>query len=149
MAKQRVLFLCNANSARSLMGEALLRHLAGERFEAFSAGSEPDKPAALALDALKKQGISTEGLASKSLDDFAGEHFTAVIVLCDKVQQTCRDWQGTSDEHVQWDIRDPRLIGRVDAYEQALQEIRQRLSLWLQIKARDDNSTRAWGSTAP
>ncbi|CAM3463772.1 arsenate reductase ArsC [Halomonas lysinitropha] len=138
MDKQRVLFLCNANSARSLMGEAMLRHLAGDKFEALSAGSEPDEPAALTLEALEKQGISTEGLASKSLEDFTGEHFHAVIVLCDKAQQACRDWQGTSDEHIYWDIRDPRLIGRADAYEQALQEIRRRLSLWLQIKARDD-----------
>lgn len=138
MDKQRVLFLCNANSARSLMGEALLRHLAGDTFEACSAGSEPDAPQEMALSALKKQGIFTEGLASKSLDDFGGEHFHAVIVLCDKAQQACRDWQGTSDEHLYWDIRDPRLIGQVDAYEQALQEIRRRLSLWLQIKSRDD-----------
>ena len=51
MTKRRVLFLCNANSARSLMGEALLRHLADDRFEAFSAGSEPDEPHALTLEA--------------------------------------------------------------------------------------------------
>nr|MBS0021337.1 arsenate reductase ArsC [Gammaproteobacteria bacterium] len=138
MAKQRVLFLCNANSARSLMGEALLRHMAWERYDAFSAGSEPDMPHALTLAALEKHGIATEGLASKSLDEFAGEHFAAVIVLCDKAQQACRDWQGSSDEHLYWDIRDPRLIERSNAYEQALAEIRQRLSLWLQIKARDD-----------
>lgn len=138
MTKQRVLFLCNANSARSLMGEALLRHLAGDKFEAYSAGSEPDEPAAMTLAALEKLSISTEGLASKSLDDFAGEHFNAVIVLCDKAQQACRDWQEESDEHLYWDIRDPRLIGRANAYEQALSEIRHRLSLWLQIKARDD-----------
>lgn len=139
MPKQRVLFLCNANSARSLMGEALLRHMAGDRYEAFSAGTEPDRPHALTLAALEKHGIAREGLASKSLDAFAGEHFNAVIVLCDKAQQACRDWQGTSDEHLYWDIRDPRLIERQNAYEQALGEIRQRLSLWLQIKARDDD----------
>ncbi|XKE44119.1 arsenate reductase ArsC [Halomonas organivorans] len=137
MAKRRVLFLCNANSARSLMGEALLRHLAGERFAAFSAGTEPDRPHELTLRALKKQGIATEGLASQSLADYAGEHFDTVIVLCDKAQQACRDWQGSSDEHLYWDIRDPRLIERENAYEQALREIRQRLSLWLQLKERD------------
>lgn len=139
MAKPRVLFLCNANSARSLMGEALLRHLAGDRFEAFSAGTEPDRPHEMTLEALRKQNIETSGLASKSLDDFAGQHFDTVIVLCDKAQQACRDWQGSRDEHLHWDIRDPRHIQRDNAYEQALQEIRQRLSLWLQLKAHDDN----------
>jgi len=55
MSKRRVLFLCNANSARSLMGEVLLRHMAGDRFESFSAGSEPDEPHALTLEALNWQ----------------------------------------------------------------------------------------------
>lgn len=137
MMKQRVLFLCNANSARSLMGEALLRHLASDRFEAFSAGTEPDQPHELTLKALQAQGIETEGLASKSLDAFSGEHFDSVIVLCDKAKQTCRDWEGSRDEQLYWDIRDPRQIDRDNAYDQALQEIRQRLMLWLQLKARD------------
>ncbi|MDR5900066.1 arsenate reductase ArsC [Halomonas vilamensis] len=138
MRQRRVLFLCNANSARSLMGEALLRHLAGDRFEAVSAGSEPDQPHELTLATLSKQSIDTQGLASKSLDDFADEHFDTVIVLCDKAHQACRDWQGSSDEFLYWDIRDPRLIERWDAYEQALAEIRQRLMLWLEIQGRDD-----------
>ncbi|NIC07609.1 arsenate reductase ArsC [Billgrantia bachuensis] len=140
MVKQRVLFLCNANSARSLMGEALLRHMANDRFDAFSAGTEPDRPQELALAALKKQGIATEGLSSKPLESFEGQQFDTVIVLCDKAQQACRNWRGSSDEHLYWDIRDPRLIDRADAYEQALGEIRRRLSLWLAIKARDDHT---------
>lgn len=134
MARRRVLFLCNANSARSLMGEALLRHLAGRRFEARSAGTEPDRPQALALAALSKQGVSTEGLASKSLDDVADEAFDTVIVLCDKAQQACRDWPGEGVERLYWHIRDPRLIDRENAYEQALQEIRHRLQLWLEAQ---------------
>jgi ArsR family transcriptional regulator, arsenate/arsenite/antimonite-responsive transcriptional repressor / arsenate reductase (thioredoxin) len=138
MTRKRVLFLCNANSARSLMGEALLRHLAGDRFKASSAGTEPDRPHELTLAALKKQGIATAGLASKPLEAFQGEHFDAVIVLCDKAQQTCRDWPGGCEERLYWDIRDPRLIERSDAYEQALVEIRRRLVLWLEIQARDD-----------
>lgn len=133
MSKRRVLFLCNANSARSLMGEVLLRHMAGDRFEAFSAGTEPDEPHALTLDALNKQGLSTEGLHSKSLDAFESEPFDYVIVLCDKNLQACRDWQGKAGETLYWDIRDPRLINKPDAYQQALQEIRRRLQLWLPL----------------
>lgn len=134
MVKRRVLFLCNANSARSLMGEALLRHMAGDRFEAYSAGSEPDEPQALTLEALRKQGLPTEGLRSKSLDEFETEAFDFVIVLCDKAQQSCREWLGEANEVLFWDIRDPRLIGRRDAYEQALSEIRRRLQLWLSLQ---------------
>ncbi|SES34079.1 Protein-tyrosine-phosphatase [Vreelandella subterranea] len=131
MSKRRVLFLCNANSARSLMGEVLLRHMAGDRFDAFSAGTEPDEPHSLTLEALAKQGLSIEGLHSKSLDEFENESFDYVIVLCDKAQQACREWQGAAGERLFWDIRDPRLISKLDAYEQALQEIRRRLQLWL------------------
>lgn len=134
MPKRRVLFLCNANSARSLMGEVLLRHMAGDRFASFSAGTEPDEPHALTLEALNKQGLSTQGLHSKSLDAFENETFDYVIVLCDKAQQACRDWQGAAGEMLYWDIRDPRLINKPDAYEQALQEIRRRLQLWLPLR---------------
>lgn len=137
MSKRRVLFLCNANSARSLMGEALLRHMAGDRFEAYSAGSEPDEPHALTLEALAKQGLPTEGLRSKSLDEYESETFDFVIVLCDKAQQACRQWEGEAKEVFFWDIRDPRLIGKSDAYQQALQEIRRRLQLWLPLHTTD------------
>lgn len=137
MPKRRVLFLCNANSARSLMGEVLLRHMAGDRFESFSAGTEPDEPHALTLEALNKQGLSTQDLHSKSLDTFENETFDYVIVLCDKAQQACRDWQGNVGEKLYWDIRDPRLINKPDAYQQALQEIRRRLQLWLPLHTSD------------
>nr|WP_295710766.1 arsenate reductase ArsC [uncultured Halomonas sp.] len=137
MSKRRVLFLCNANSARSLMGEVLLRHMAGDRFEAYSAGSEPDAPHELTLEALTQQGLSIEGLHSKSLEQFEGMAFDYVIILCDKAQQACRDWQGQAGEVLFWDIRDPRLINKPDAYPQALQEIRRRLQLWLPLHTAD------------
>ncbi|EHJ92237.1 hypothetical protein KUC_2182 [Vreelandella boliviensis LC1] len=119
------------------MGEALLRHMADDRFEAFSAGSEPDEPHALTLEALRKQGLPTEGLRSKSLDEFESESFDFVIILCDKAQQACREWLGDAQEVFHWDIRDPRLIGKPDAYEQALLEIRRRLQLWLPLHKSD------------
>jgi phage-related minor tail protein len=55
--KRRVLFVCTANSARSLMAEALLRHMAGDRFEVASAGTEPGEPHPLALQVLQEAGI--------------------------------------------------------------------------------------------
>ena len=136
MRKQRVLFLCNANSARSLMGEALLRHMAGDQFEAFSAGAEPDAPREAALNALKAIHVSTQGLASKPLETYENEHFDAVIILCERAQQKCRDWQGLTDELVYWDIQDPRLHDKPRNYQLALQEINTRLKLWITIKTK-------------
>lgn len=91
----------------------------------------------MTLEALRKHGLPTEGLRSKSLDEFESETFDFVIVLCDKAQQACRDWQGKAGEVLFWDIRDPRLIGKADAYQQALLEIRRRLQLWLPLHTSD------------
>ncbi|KAA0011512.1 arsenate reductase ArsC [Billgrantia pellis] len=136
MKKYRVLFLCNANSARSLMAEALLNHIEGERIVAFSAGVEPDRPHELTLEALHHLGISTEGLASEPLESYAGEHFDSVIILCEKARQTCREWQGQADEVVFWDLPDPRLSDDSSAYRKTLREIRGRLQLWVDAKLR-------------
>jgi protein-tyrosine-phosphatase len=141
MKKQRVLFLCNANSARSLMGEAMLRHMAGDRFEAFSAGVEPDEPHRAALNALEAIDVDTHGLASKPLETYANQHFDAVIILCEKAQQRCRDWEGLTNELVYWDIQDPRLHDDPRNYRRTLQEIITRLQLWLGIKSRANSSS--------
>lgn len=134
--KLQVLFLCNANSARSLMGEALLNHMAGDRFEACSAGVEPDAPHAHTLAALREFGIPVEGLASEPVERYADRHFDAVIILCEKAQQRCREWQGHTDELIFWDIPDPRLHEGANAYTRALRDIRGRLELWVAVKRR-------------
>ncbi|GAA3927429.1 MAG: arsenate reductase ArsC [Pseudaminobacter sp.] len=85
--KRRVLFLCTGNSARSVLAEATLRAWAGNRFEVFSAGSQPTgtvNPHALAQ--LAAEGMSTAGLRSKSWDEFAVEGaapMDLVITVCD------------------------------------------------------------------
>ncbi|OHZ00524.1 arsenate reductase ArsC [Salinicola sp. MIT1003] len=136
MEKQRVLFLCNANSARSLMGEALLRHMAGDRFEAFSAGVEPSEPHRAALKALESINVSIRGLASKPLETYADQTFDTVIILCEKARQHCRDWEGRTRELIYWDIQDPRLHDDPRNYQHTLQEIQTRLKLWLGVKSR-------------
>lgn len=147
--KLQVLFLCNANSARSLMGEALLNHMAGDRFEAYSAGVEPDAPHERTLAALREFGISTEGLASESIDVYADRHFDAVIILCEKAQQRCREWQGKTDELIFWDIPDPRLHEGSTAYTRALRDIRGWLELWVAVKRRHHRRDGAEGTSAP
>jgi arsenate reductase (thioredoxin) len=106
--KNRVLFICTGNACRSQMAEALLRHLAGGRFEALSAGSDAAgfvHP--IALEALTQLGIDAEGLRSKSWHEFADREVDAVITLCDNAASTpCPIWPG-DPLRAHWPLPDP------------------------------------------
>src|SRR5215203_3348077 len=87
MRKTRVLFLCTHNSARSQMAEGLLRHLAGGRFEVYSAGTEATfvKPEAVAAKA--ELGVDISGQESESLELYLGEPFDFVVTVCDDANE--------------------------------------------------------------
>jgi arsenate reductase len=102
----RVLFVCTHNSARSIMAEALLRQNGGSRFEAHSAGTEAAEVRPLTLRVLQESGLSTEGLRSKSVDEFAGQAFDYVITVCDSARQTCPTFPG-GGQRLHWSYEDP------------------------------------------
>ncbi len=127
--KRRVLFVCTANSARSLMAEALLRDMAGDRFEVASAGTEPATPHPMALQVLREAGFSTEGLRSKRLADLQDQPWDYVITLCEKAAQEC----GTvcqPAQQIAWDFPDPVPSARLATFVVTLKEIKERLSLF-------------------
>lgn len=92
--KKRALILCTGNSCRSQMAEAIINHLAGDQWQAFSAGTQPSGYVhPLALKALEEIGIRHSG-DSKSVDRFRGEEFDDVITVCDDAAENCPVWLG-------------------------------------------------------
>jgi arsenate reductase (thioredoxin) len=104
--RRRVLFVCVHNSARSLMAEALLRHRGGDRFAAFSAGTEAGGVNPLTLRVLEEAGVPTEGLASKPVGPLVGETFDYVITVCDPAREACPYFPGAA-RTLHWSFDDP------------------------------------------
>jgi len=96
VSKHRVLFLCTHNSARSQMAEGLLRHLGGDRFEAFSAGTEATHVRPLAIRAMAELDVDISAQESKTLDRYLGEPFDAVITVCDQAAEACPIFPGAT-----------------------------------------------------
>ena len=104
--KKRVLFLCTHNSARSQMAEGLLRHLGGEQFEAFSAGTEATAVRPLAIRAMQELGIDISRQQSKTLDRYLNDPFDEVITVCDAAAEVCPVFPGAKRRR-HWSFPDP------------------------------------------
>lgn len=112
--RYRVLFLCKGNSARSMLGEAILNRLGSPRFEAFSAGSQPKgavNPGALRL--LERLGYPVGDLRSKSWDAFAAPHAPAIdiiVTVCESAaSEACPIWPG-HPATARWELTDPAAV---------------------------------------
>jgi arsenate reductase len=104
---RRLLFLCTGNSARSQMAEGLLRHLAGDRFEVFSAGTEPaERVHPMAVQVMSERGIDISAQRPKPLSDFDGQQFDLLITTCDDANEACPYYPGAK-RRLHWSIPDP------------------------------------------
>ncbi len=129
--KQRVLFICTHNSARSQMAEGLLRHLAGDRFEAYSAGTEATLVRPLAIKAMAEIGIDISGQTSKTLNRYLNEPFAMVITVCDSAAETCPIFPGAAQRR-HWSLPDPsKATGseseQLAVYRRVREELRARI----------------------
>ncbi len=100
------MFLCTHNSARSQMAEGLLRHLAGDSFEAHSAGTEATHVRPLAIRAMEEVGVDISGQESKTLERYLEEPFDYVITVCDDANEACPFFPGAKNR-LHWSFEDP------------------------------------------
>ena len=139
-----VLFLCTHNSARSILAEALLNAMGDGRFKAFSAGSSPrpdQQPHPLGLRALQSAGLPTDGLRSKSWDEFAkpdAPTMDLIITVCDNARgEVCPIWPG-HPATAHWGYADPSegdapTEHKLEAFRQTLHAMRRRLELLINL----------------
>jgi arsenate reductase len=106
MKKQRVLIVCTGNSARSQMAEGLIRHEAADRYEVFSAGTQPTQVRGEAVEVMRELGIDISGHRSKPLAEFEGRDFSYVITVCDRAREECPVFSG-GPERLHWPFEDP------------------------------------------
>ena len=142
LKKMNVLFLCTGNSARSILGEAILRQHGGNRFNAYSAGSQPlGKVNPLTLELLQNLKYVTKDLRSKSWEEFSKEdspEIDFVFTVCGSAaEETCPVWQG-KPLSAHWGIDDPAAKKgtasvRMLAFQQAFSQMYQRIELFLNL----------------
>ena len=139
-----ILVLCTGNSARSILGEALLNHLGQGRIKAYSAGSRPSGEVnPLALETLAKHGVPSEGARSKSWDEFGAgavppaPTFDFIFTVCgNAATEVCPVWPG-HPATAHWGVPDPAhvepLEARRDAFEDAYQSLKRRIEAFLAL----------------
>lgn len=137
-----VLFLCTGNSARSILGESILNEIGKGRFRAFSAGSHPaGQVNPLAIELLQRNHMNTEGLRSKSWDEFAtpdSPHLDFVFTVCDNAAgEVCPIWPG-QPMTAHWGVEDPAAVeGSIEpmqrAFSQVFMLLHRRISLFASL----------------
>ena len=141
--RYNILFLCTANSARSILAEALANHVGHGRLHAYSAGSQPSgQVQPMALEVLQRVGVPTDGLRSKSWDEFGvagAPQMDIVITVCGNAAgETCPVWPG-HPVTAHWGVDDPAAVAgseeqRRDAFVEALKVLRHRIDLLLSLR---------------
>jgi len=147
---RNVLFLCTGNSARSILGEALIDHWGQGRFKGYSAGSFPKGEVnPLAIELLRQFGMPTENMRSKSWDEFAvpgAPVMNFVFTVCDQAAgEQCPIWPG-HPVTAHWGVPDPAAVEgkkalQMLAFRQAFGMLELRIKLFLDIRFELDRKT--------
>ena len=136
MSKQRVLFLCTGNSARSQMAEAFLRKYGDRQFEVHSAGLEPKEVNPLTVRVMKEAGIDISAQTSKGIETYLGKTlFQTLITVCDDADKNCPTvWPGVNTR-LHWSFEDP---ARFEGSEE------EKLAKFREVRDRIENRIKEW-----
>jgi arsenate reductase (thioredoxin) len=130
--KERVLFLCTQNSSRSQMAEGLLRNFYGDRYEVFSAGTEPLGVNSNSIEVMKEIGIDISNHYSKNVKDFIDKNFDYVITVCGGAEETCPFFPG-GKKQLHKDFEDPSSFsGDKKEVLAKFRKIRDELKKWIE-----------------
>jgi arsenate reductase len=137
--KLRVLFLCTHNSARSQMAEGFLRHLAGDRIDVASAGTQARGVHPLAVRAMAEVGVDISGQRSKTLEQFLADRWDYVVTVCDSANEACPLFPGAV-ARLHWGFDDPSGAQgsddeRLAMFRRVRDKVRTRIATWLEERA--------------
>lgn len=137
MIKAKVLFLCIGNSARSQMAEAFLKKYGGDRYDAYSAGTEPKGIHPNTKRVMEEVGINLIGQRSKHLKEYMGKvHFGYLITMCDEAEKSCPTTFPDIGQRLHWSFEDPStFVGSKDEQLEKFREVRdqieRRIRTWI------------------
>lgn len=130
--KKRVLFICTHNSARSQMAEGLLRSLYGDRYEAYSGGTDPLSVNPYAVIVMAEIGIDISSLRLKNVDKFLGKKFDYIVTVCDHAKETCPFFQG-GEKYLHKNFENPaEFKGEEDKIKADFRRIRNEIKDWIE-----------------
>jgi len=129
--KKRILFICTHNSARSQMAEAFLKTLFPERFEVYSAGTQPGKLNPFVVKAMVEVGMDISGNHTKSVDEFKGDKFDLVVTVCDQAKETCPYFPGALG-YLHRNFEDPSTFtGSEEEIMEKVRQVRDNIKNWV------------------
>ncbi len=131
----RTLFLCTGNSARSQMAEHILKALGKDKFEVFSAGTEPRGVHPMTVQVLAESNMDAGNAISKGLDEFLGQQFDYTITVCDRTRDQCPTFPG-DNKQIHWSFDDPAAehgseTERLAVFRRVRNEINHRIRIWI------------------
>jgi len=133
MERERILFICTHNAARSQMAEGYLRARYGDQFESFSAGTEASTVSPYAIRVMQEIGVDITGQRSKDLKEFAGVEMDVAVMVCDSAKAACPFFPWAKESH---HVSFPNPKGFLGSDEEILsgfREIRDEITGWIDL----------------